>query len=110
RCEHGRGLALSLSPPQILAPHNTPVETQKKGSLNRRGSLRHPLPGDLFLRTFRMQHPERIPSVRPDEQKRILSLGNIGEGLFYIGDGRRLMAVDAQDHVSPAQASVVGGA
>ena len=57
-----------------------------------------------------MQHPERIPSVRPDEQKRILSLGNIGEGLFYIGDGRRLMAVDAQDHVSRAQASVVSGA
>src|SRR5215469_5489771 len=55
------------------------------------------------LRSFtfrRMQHAERVSAIRPDQQKRVLSLGDVGERLLHIGDRIGLVAVHADDHVA----------
>src|SRR5215470_15564638 len=63
------------------------------------------------LCTFRrMQHPECISPVRPDEQQRVLSPGNTSETLLHVRHRLHFLAVDAQNHISRTQAGVVSRA
>src|SRR5215470_2905820 len=57
-----------------------------------------------------MQYPESISAVRPDEQKRVLSFGNTSETLLHVRHRLHFLAVDAQNHISGTQASVVSRA
>ena len=57
-----------------------------------------------------MKYAESTAAVAPDQDHRILSLGNVGEGLLHLGCGRRLLTVHALNDLTGLQTSFVSGA
>ena len=57
-----------------------------------------------------MQHAEGAAAVGPDQDHCVLSFGNVGKGLLHVRGGRRLLTVDALDHVARLESRILGRA